>query len=158
MRIWVHAREGTLGWVPSKLLVWKLLSSLRGSPQLDFALFERRIRLGKGLQDGFCAVRAQNQAKERTPGWVPSKMLEWKVLSSLKGTPQLDSALFERRIRLGKGLQDTQLKCKNVATHGNRTPDTPRMKETLYLLHHDPLACGGVTRTRHRPINRQRGL
>ncbi|VDO96213.1 unnamed protein product [Heligmosomoides polygyrus] len=39
------------GYVRSKLRVWRLLSSLKRSPQLDYALFERRIKLGKGLQE-----------------------------------------------------------------------------------------------------------
>ncbi|VDO62955.1 unnamed protein product [Heligmosomoides polygyrus] len=37
---------------------------------------------------GFCALRAQNQAREGTPGLVRSKLLVWKLPSSLRESPQ----------------------------------------------------------------------
>ncbi|VDP09124.1 unnamed protein product [Heligmosomoides polygyrus] len=66
-----QTREGTPGWVLSKMFVWKLLSSLRGTPQLDSALFERRIRLGKGLQGG-CHPRCSSENCFRRSGGLRS--------------------------------------------------------------------------------------
>ncbi|VDP02968.1 unnamed protein product [Heligmosomoides polygyrus] len=110
LRAQSKAREGTPGCVPYKLLVWRLLSSLRGSSRLGSALFELRARLGKGLQGvchtrcsyGDCFLRSEEfaarfcQAREETPGCVPYKQLVWRLLPSLRGSSRLGSALFER--------------------------------------------------------------